>query len=324
MGLWYLPAVGWSLSYMKHTYKPTLYTDEHAEQTLVLYFHGSSVSVFACPPPCRPNPLTLSLLYGPLLESCPKTDQNCFPSLSLFTLLGSQASPPPPPFLALVSVWNPTLLCGWVLLQPLPIMVVPPARAAFDPWAKSSTVVVPRYGIWKWVWMSMPPGITIFPLASMVFTPPGTIRLSPICLSSSDDVVILVWWHDVAEIYIFFTWASYCLCYAMTMNWSWDSTTFKLRWYIVDIFSSKVFNFRLTPKQSQPRLKQHIVAMSTHQHSPLLFRLCRGDQTDRQTDRRAEASVPVSLPEAQWSSRHLCVYYATPGFLWVPLSELPH
>lgn len=63
-----------------------------------------------------------------------------------------------------------------------PIMVVPPARAALEPWLKSSTVVVPRYGIWKWVWMSMPPGITIFPLASMVFTPPGTMRLSPICL----------------------------------------------------------------------------------------------------------------------------------------------
>lgn len=74
-------------------------------------------------------------------------------------------------------------LSGSVCSEDSLIMVVPPARAAFVPWKKSSTVVIPLYGIWKWVWTSMPPGITIFPLASMVFTPPGTIRLSPICLA---------------------------------------------------------------------------------------------------------------------------------------------
>lgn len=41
-----------------------------------------------------------------------------------------------------------------------------------------------------------------------------------------------------------------------------------------------------------------------------------------QTDRQAEASVSVSLPAAQWTSEHLDVYYATPGFLCVPLCEL--
>lgn len=68
--------------------------------------------------------------------------------------------------------------CLWHLL----IMVVPPARAAFVPWKKSSTAVIPLYGICRRVWTSIPPGITIFPLASMVLTPPGTMRLSPICL----------------------------------------------------------------------------------------------------------------------------------------------
>lgn len=45
---------------------------------------------------------------------------------------------------------------------------------------------------------------------------------------------------------------------------------------------------RVTLKQSQSRLKQHTVTMSTHQHSPhlfpkiLLFRLYKGGQTNRQ------------------------------------------
>lgn len=62
------------------------------------------------------------------------------------------------------------------------IMVVPPAKAALVPWKKSSADVIPCSGIWKRVWTSIPPGITILPWASMVFTPPGTIRFSPICL----------------------------------------------------------------------------------------------------------------------------------------------
>lgn len=49
-----------------------------------------------------------------------------------------------------------------------------------------------------------------------------------------------------------------------------------------------LFGFRVTLKQSQPRLKRHTVTMSTHQHSPrlfpkiLLFRLYKGGQTNRQ------------------------------------------
>lgn len=62
-------------------------------------------------------------------------------------------------------------------------MVVPPVSAARVPWEKSSAAVMPRSGIWKRVWTSMPPGMTIWPWASIVFTPPGTIRFSPICLS---------------------------------------------------------------------------------------------------------------------------------------------
>lgn len=37
-----------------------------------------------------------------------------------------------------------------------------------------------------------------------------------------------------------------------------------------------------------------------------------------------QARASVTLPEAPWSNRHLGVYYATPGFQWVPLSVLPH
>lgn len=81
-------------------------------------------------------------------------------------------------------------------------MVVPPARAAFVPWKKSSEEVIPWSGIWKRVWTSMPPGITIRPWASIVFTPPGTMRFSPICLSKkfqaeSDTNVIM---HKVKDI----------------------------------------------------------------------------------------------------------------------------
>lgn len=103
------------------------------------------------------------------------------------------------------------------------------------------------------------------------------------------------------------------LCYALLS---------KLIYFHVNDMTFYYFGqmFTVHPQTKSATL-EHIVTMPTHQHSPLLknkillFRLYRG---------QAEASVSVSLPAAPWSSRHLGVYYATPGLLWAPLSELPH
>ena len=155
---------------------------------VVPYFHGSSVSLCTAHNSCPLNSVFCAALFWRVAH----------PSLALVLILGSSPpSPslqPPSGFSLYVNAEWGFACCqchmgGWLSQQHLPIMVVPPARAAFDPWAKSSTVVVPRYGIWKWVWISMPPGITIFPLASMVLTPPGTIRLSPICLWGHDIII---------------------------------------------------------------------------------------------------------------------------------------
>lgn len=62
------------------------------------------------------------------------------------------------------------------------IIVVPPASAALVPWKKSSAAVIPWQGFCRYVLTSIPPGMTMRPLASTVFTPPGTIKFSPICL----------------------------------------------------------------------------------------------------------------------------------------------
>lgn len=156
------------------------------------YFFGSSFHSIT-PTSHRPPRSVFCMV---LFRSGTKTFSHA--SLSLFLCLAFSHPSPHCIFIFFFSFFSEKALLlsaslrGWPFLQLLPIMVVPPARAAFDPWAKSSTVVVPRYGIWKWVWMSIPPGITIFPLASMVFTPPGTIRLSPICLSSEDDVIVTI------------------------------------------------------------------------------------------------------------------------------------
>ena len=48
------------------------------------------------------------------------------------------------------------------------IVVVPPCAAAIVPDSKSSAEVVPPNGMSRWVWTSMPPGSTYFPVASMV------------------------------------------------------------------------------------------------------------------------------------------------------------
>ena len=175
MRLWYIPAVGcdgvWSHA-QTHTVRRRA-----RGHTLVLYFCGISVSLHAPPipsPQCYP-PYTLSFVRSSFGE-LPK---HRIP-IPLFLCWGLSLSTLPTPTPGPLVTQTP-LRC-----RTSPIMVVPPARAAFEPWVKSSTVVVPRYGIWKWVWMSMPPGITILPWASMVFTPPGTIRLSPICLLRAD------------------------------------------------------------------------------------------------------------------------------------------
>ena len=45
-------------------------------------------------------------------------------------------------------------------------VVVPPWAAASVPVSKSSAEVVPPNGMSRWVWTSMPPGITSLPEAS--------------------------------------------------------------------------------------------------------------------------------------------------------------
>ena len=48
------------------------------------------------------------------------------------------------------------------------MLVVPPNAAAIVPDSKSSADVVPPNGMFRWVWTSMPPGMTYWPEASIV------------------------------------------------------------------------------------------------------------------------------------------------------------
>ena len=50
-------------------------------------------------------------------------------------------------------------------------------------------------GSCMWVCGSIPPGITSFPLASIVFVPPGIVRLVPTCLRST-EVAVNIRLHD--------------------------------------------------------------------------------------------------------------------------------
>src|SRR5450759_2178826 len=54
------------------------------------------------------------------------------------------------------------------------IVVVPPWAAAFEPLSKVSLANVPPTGSSMWVWTSMPPGTTYFPVASSVAPATGT------------------------------------------------------------------------------------------------------------------------------------------------------
>ena len=54
---------------------------------------------------------------------------------------------------------------------------------------------VPMKGSCMWVCGSIPPGITSFPLASIVFVPPGIVRLVPTCLRST-EVAVNIRLHD--------------------------------------------------------------------------------------------------------------------------------
>lgn len=81
--------------------------------------------------------LTLTLLYGPLFGGLPKIrlPKPLYPVDVSAPLL--EAHHP----LGLLPCTQKKCVKPF---KSLPIMVVPPARAALDPWAKSSTVVVPR------------------------------------------------------------------------------------------------------------------------------------------------------------------------------------
>jgi len=59
------------------------------------------------------------------------------------------------------------------------MVVVPPARPAAVPVKKSSAVTVPMKGNCMCVWVSIPPGITYWPLASITVAPAGASSLSP-------------------------------------------------------------------------------------------------------------------------------------------------
>ena len=64
------------------------------------------------------------------------------------------------------------------------MLVVPPNAAAMVPDSKSSAEVVPPNGMFRWVWTSMPPGMTYLPDASIVRSPGsgGPAGLSPIAV----------------------------------------------------------------------------------------------------------------------------------------------
>jgi len=55
---------------------------------------------------------------------------------------------------------------------------VPPAKAALVPLSKSSTAGDPKNGNYICVWVSIPPGMMNFPLASIIFAFDGA-SISP-------------------------------------------------------------------------------------------------------------------------------------------------
>ena len=56
------------------------------------------------------------------------------------------------------------------------IVVVPPQAAEIEPERKSSAVSTPSEPDWAiWQWLSMPPGRTSLPVASIVSAPPANI-----------------------------------------------------------------------------------------------------------------------------------------------------
>jgi len=61
-------------------------------------------------------------------------------------------------------------------------MVVPPAKPAAVPEKKSSDATVPMKGNSIWVWGSMPPGITSWPVASITSASAGAPETSPTAL----------------------------------------------------------------------------------------------------------------------------------------------
>ena len=70
------------------------------------------------------------------------------------------------------------------------MVVVPPWAAATVPLSKSSAEVVPPNGMSRWVWTSMPPGITSFPRASTtvsagVFRPWPMVVMRPSSIRTS-------------------------------------------------------------------------------------------------------------------------------------------
>ena len=62
-------------------------------------------------------------------------------------------------------------------------VVVPPWAAAIVPLSKSSAEVVPPNGMSRWVWTSIPPGITSLPEASITVSA-GSVRPWPISVTT--------------------------------------------------------------------------------------------------------------------------------------------
>src|SRR5215472_13355144 len=74
------------------------------------------------------------------------------------------------------------------------MLVVPPNAAARVPVSKSSAEVVPPNGMSRWVWTSMPPGITYIPAASITAAPLAgmagrTSRMRPPSIRTSADLI---------------------------------------------------------------------------------------------------------------------------------------
>src|SRR5450830_514013 len=68
------------------------------------------------------------------------------------------------------------------------MVVVPPASPAAVPVKKSSDVTVPMKGKFMCVWVSIPPGITYRPPASITVAPTGTGKFSPTAAIMSPSI----------------------------------------------------------------------------------------------------------------------------------------